>query len=541
MLSRVKSIKTRDGYLSYTASSLTTALYRVRFAPIHSLFKKLFNCSFHLLLPFFILFFSSCNFKKINISLLDKSPFFESSPNTYPLIMTFRTSGPSEMITLPSRSGYSYNYTVDWGDGSALESFSTDANQTHIYDNPGDYVVKINGQFSAIYFAGLFTEGPSEGEKLIAVNDLGRTQLTSLAGAFVYCLNLENFNVGFGDTSNVTDMSDMFSYTSLTSLDLSNLDTSNVTNMSGMFFSTSLTSLDLSNLDTSNVTNMSGMFSNTSLTSLNLSNLDTSNVTNMSGMFSYTSLTSLNLSNLDTSNVTDMSSMFNGAASLTSLDLSSLDTSNVTNMSGMFSNTSFTSLNLSNLDTSNVTDMSDMFFGTSIFTSVDLSNFNTSNVKNMSGMFAGTDLTTFDLSNLDTSNVRDMSRMFNLTDLTSVDLSNLDTSNVTDMSSMFNGAASLTTINLSNLDTSNVTDMSGMFANTYIASLNLSNLDTSNVTNMDGMFGSAHLLTSLNLSGWTLRNPLPTSFGIFSNTPVGKIVYCSQNPIGDTFSITCTP
>ena len=47
----------------------------------------------------------------------------------------------------------------------------------------------------------------------------------------------------------------------LKTLNVSNLDTSQVTNMSDMFnYCTSLTSLDLSNFDTSQVTNMDGMF-----------------------------------------------------------------------------------------------------------------------------------------------------------------------------------------------------------------------------------------------------------------------------------------
>ena len=87
--------------------------------------------------------------------------------------------------------------------------------------------------------------------------------------------------IDFGNcfvTSNVTDMSNMFSYcSSLTELDLSNFDTSNVTNMRGMFDNCgNLTSLDLSNFDTSNVTDMNSMFYYCqSLTRLDLSGFET--------------------------------------------------------------------------------------------------------------------------------------------------------------------------------------------------------------------------------------------------------------------------
>lgn len=85
-------------------------------------------------------------------------------------------------------------------------------------------------------------------------------------------------------------------------------------------------------LDTSNITDMSSMFSNcTKLTTI--PPLDTSNVTNMGYMFNLcTSLTTIPL--LDTSNVTNMKSMFYNCANLMTIPL--LDTSNVTNMSYIF-------------------------------------------------------------------------------------------------------------------------------------------------------------------------------------------------------------
>ena len=90
----------------------------------------------------------------------------------------------------------------------------------------------------------------------------------------------------------------------------------------------------LANLDTSNVTNMSDMFySCFNLAALDLSNFDTSKVTNMVRMFSYcSSLTELNLSSFKTDNVTIMDYMFDSCSALTSLDLSNFNTSKVTSM-----------------------------------------------------------------------------------------------------------------------------------------------------------------------------------------------------------------
>ncbi|WP_295084315.1 BspA family leucine-rich repeat surface protein [Ruminococcus sp.] len=206
----------------------------------------------------------------------------------------------------------------------------------------------------------------------------------------------------------------------LYSVDLHNADTSNVTDMSDMFLSHGpLFNIDISGFDTSNVTDMSGMFSGYKSTSLDLTSLDTSNVTDMSSMFDYCyNLESIDLSNFDTSKVVDMHYMFSSCASLESLDLSSFDTSNVTTMYSMFSlysNSSLKSIDLSSFDTSNVTDMTEMFLGLNSLEELDLRSFDTSNVTDMSGMFAYcTSLSKLDLSNFDTSNVTDMAGRFSL-------------------------------------------------------------------------------------------------------------------------------
>ena len=255
------------------------------------------------------------------------------------------------------------------------------------------------------------------------------------------------------DTSNVTDMSWMFSgCSSQTSLNLKNFGTSNVTNMKGMFsYCSALTKLDLSDLDTSKATDMSNMFVDcSSLKSLNLSNFDTSNVTDMHSMFIFCqSLTNLDLSNFDTSNVTDMKEMFGNCFSLKSLELSNFDTSNVTDMSWMFSDcTSLMFLDLSNFDTSNVTNMKGMFSSCSALTSLDLSSFNTSKVTDMEKLlYDNPTLTNLDLSSFDTSNVTNMEEMFcYCSALTSLDLSSFNTSKVTNMTRLFYNCKALTTI-----------------------------------------------------------------------------------------------
>ena len=174
--------------------------------------------------------------------------------------------------------------------------------------------------------------------------------------------------------------------TYLSSINLANLDTSNVTNMYEMFYYTGYSStvftLDLGNeFDTSNVTNMRSMFDETGYSStvftLDLGDkFDTSNVTNMRAMFYHTGYSS----------------------KVFTLDLGDkFDTSNVTNMLGMFANTGYScsvfTLNFGDkFDTSNVTNMQSMFYYTGYFNPnliLNLRNFNFDKVTNYSTMFTG--------------------------------------------------------------------------------------------------------------------------------------------------------
>lgn len=98
--------------------------------------------------------------------------------------------------------------------------------------------------------------------------------------------------------------------------------------------------IDLSGLNTSNITDMSDMFwACTLLREVDLTGIDTSNVTDMSAMFrGCGDLIQLDLLGFDTAKVTDMSYMFFECYEFSELDVSSFVTSNVTDMGHMFAN-----------------------------------------------------------------------------------------------------------------------------------------------------------------------------------------------------------
>ena len=93
----------------------------------------------------------------------------------------------------------------------------------------------------------------------------------------------------------------------------------------------------LPNLDTSQVTDMENMFDACWVKELDLSNWDTSKVTNMRFMFAdCTNLEKVNVKSFNTKNVTTMECMFFGCNKLRKIDLSSFETPKLEDADEMF-------------------------------------------------------------------------------------------------------------------------------------------------------------------------------------------------------------
>ena len=59
------------------------------------------------------------------------------------MILQYDGIAASDVITLPLQG--TVNVTVDWGDGTATQDFTTAGNQEHTYTTGGDYTVQITG------------------------------------------------------------------------------------------------------------------------------------------------------------------------------------------------------------------------------------------------------------------------------------------------------------------------------------------------------------------------------------------------------------
>ncbi len=382
-------------------------------------------------------------------------------------VTTWRTTTANETIGFFTNPYLTYDYHVDWGDGTVETNITGSPTQT--YASAGDYQVAISGTFPAIQTNGA--------RQLISIDEWGDIEWETMSFAFTNMYEFAENASDAPDLSRVTDMSGMFSGCVFFTGDFNNWDVSNVTDMSEMFSSITISNVNIADWDVSNVTDMSGMFSSSGGLSTNISSWDVSNVTDMSGMFSHASSAG-DLSSWDVSNVTNMRGMFAFARSINP-DIGSWDVSKVTDMNGMFRLAGVFNGDISNWDVSNVTDMSLMFSGAFRFNQ-DIGNWDVSRVTNMGGMF----LMPFDVY------IRNDPSDFNQ------DIGDWDVSNVTEMGAMFSGTLRFNQ-NISNWDVGNVTNMTGMFAvpldpnkpgDPPDFNQDIGSWDVSNVINMSTMF-----------------------------------------------------
>lgn len=342
-------------------------------------------------------------------------------PNAF--VTKWRIPSDDFELVIGINFGLSYDFTIDWGDGTVEELSSLTDHPSHIYENAGTYTVAILGNFPAIQMHYPFDN--DENSKLVAsrqtlmgIEQWGTIAWENFESAFGNCVNLSGYNAqDVPDLSKVQSMTGMFYNAPMFNGAIGEWDVSQVSDMSGMFNFAESFNQDIGDWVTSKVTDMSLMFAGATSFNKDIGNWDTSEVTDMSLMFVKASAFNQDIGNWNTSNVTDMRVMFNDAVSFnqdisTKANGTSWNTSNVTNMATMFSVATSFNQDIGNWDTSNVEDMGAMFFSATSFNQ-NLENWDTRNVINMSFMFNGA--TDFDQS-LGGWDIGNVLFMFNMLD-----------------------------------------------------------------------------------------------------------------------------
>ena len=361
-------------------------------------------------------------------------------------VTTWRVTAGAEAartITIPTTGG-GYDYTVNWGDDTTLDTNQT-GNAMHIYAAAGTYTVRISGSFPRIYFnAGfLFQSFPrgnfSNAQKIIAINQWGTGQWTSMKGAFANARNLAGEQASDApNLSQVTDMAGMFVEAQRFNQNISSWDVSEVKDMESMFHDARAFNQNIGNWDVSEVKDMESMFHDARAFNQNIGNWDVSEVKDMESMFHDARAFNQNIGNWDVSEVKDMESMFHDARAFNQ-NIGNWDVSEVKDMNRMFYRARAFNQNIGNWNVSGVTDMGGMFQYAAKFNQ-NIGNWDVSDVTRMSSMFQGATTFNQNIGNWDVSGVTDMSSMFWSATTFNQDIGRWDVSSVRHMSNVFRGA-----------------------------------------------------------------------------------------------------
>ena len=454
---------------------------------------------------------------------------------------TWRTTSNNETITIGLDPSETYNFTVNWGDGSE-ETITSNSNLSHTYSTSGDYYVRIDGTFPRIIMSDL-TATPNN---LISINNWGNIKWVNMSWAFENCINLYNCNTqDTPDLSNVSNLSSMFKNagSNTSNLFINNInkwDTRNVNSISNMFKNATSFNQNINDWDVSNVTDMNNIFNNATSFNQPLNKWELKFGVNIKSMFLNATSFNQNINDWDVSGIYNLQQLFSGATSFNK-PLNNWDTSKVTNMYAVFKNAESFNQPLNNWNTSNVTTTSQMFQNATSFNqplnSWETNAYSTtSNIKNMSFMFDGATSFIASLNSWDTSGVTNISFMFrNINDSSgNIEVSNWDVSNVTlapyAFAHNFSSSPDLTSWNISNM-----TNIQAMLQGTSFNS-DIKQWDLSKVTNATQFMGisggrSARFLPNsryddiLNAFANETHNTTPTNltihFGNSRYTPAG--------------------
>jgi len=86
-----------------------------------------------------------------------------------------------------------FDYQIDWGDGSAMESFTDNTTPTHTYTSAGTYDIKVVGMIPGMqlaYRSGNQFFGRPEAEKLLEIKKWGDCKFSSFYYGFGGCKNM---------------------------------------------------------------------------------------------------------------------------------------------------------------------------------------------------------------------------------------------------------------------------------------------------------------------------------------------------------------
>jgi len=325
-------------------------------------------------------------------------------------------SSAANQVQLPLDSSGTYNFVVNWGDGTQNTITVWNQAQTlHTYAVAGTYTITITGTITGFVFN--FT---GDRNKILSISNWGTLKLGNTGNYFAFCQNLNLSSVvGVLNLTGTTILTSMFnSCNSLTTIN--NINQWNV----------------------SNVTFMDDLFSNSNFND-NLSNWNVSSVINMNSMFQSTPF-NYNINSWNVSNVQTFASMFSNATNFNQ-PLNSWNLISALSIFGMFATATSFNQPLNSWNVSNVTDFGSVFNFNTAFNQ-PLNSWNVSSATNMGFMFRGASIFNQPLNSWNVINVIDMTSMFNSATAFN---QNIGSWNISNVSSFLNFMLNKTNLNYS--------------------------------------------------------------------------------------------
>ncbi len=250
-------------------------------------------------------------------------------------ITTWRTTNPgtscNSCITIPTHSGSTYNYDVDWNNDGIYDEIGLTASVTYDFGTAGTYSVGVRGIFPRIYF-----NDEGDKNKLTRIEQWGSNRWESMEQAFEGCSFLDFGDIPAPDLSRVTSMRFMFSGAENLSAPLNHWDVSRVDEMGFLFRACTFFDQDLDQWDVSRVENMSHMFERCRFFNGDISTWDVSRCEGFEETFSNAESFDQDISSWDVSSLRYADRMFRGASQFNQ-DLSTWDVSSADDLSDMFS------------------------------------------------------------------------------------------------------------------------------------------------------------------------------------------------------------
>jgi surface protein len=284
-----------------------------------------------------------------------------------PFVTTWAVTSDDLSLTIPTDGGSfvpDYNFSIDWGDGSAVEIYQgDDPDPTHAYATAGTYTVTISGTFLKMSLL-----GSSSATKLQTIEQWGDIVWAGTQHMFEGAVNMTYNATDVPNLSQVVTMVNMFKGATAFNGDISNWNISNVTSIAGMFDGATSFNQDINTKtinagtaeeyvawDVSGISGFSRVFQNATSFNGDISGWDVTIASDFGDMFNGATAFNGDISGWNVSSALVMGRMFQGASSFNQ-NLGSWEVSNVISMFSMFKDANSFDQNLASWDVSAVTN-----------------------------------------------------------------------------------------------------------------------------------------------------------------------------------------